>query len=603
MEKKYSIWSHYRFMYKRLWKYDWKLVISSILESVLNAVKPFVAVLLPAFIIGLLEEGVDTKTLVISCLVVFVGAGMIYAIADALEQPNWTRYIFVRLDKFWTELFLKSVYMDYALYETEEVQNGQGKAAGAINNNNTGVEGFYHQNVRLLTSIMGIIGYSIVLANVHPLVVIFLLVLSLIQYVFHYISAKYEEKNRDEQSRRYRHQHYLFDQATEVKNGKDVRLFQMQHWLTELFVKYNTEYRTQLSKNERLFYLYDFVGLVLNLIRDGICYGYLIYLLNQGMNISEFVLCLGAVGGFGSWFQKISDEIANISRSTKLLCHYRSFMDRADVYMHGDGKEIVMEEGVPFDVVFEHVSFKYPGSEKAVLEDVSFELKKGEKIALVGINGAGKTTLVKMLCGFYRPTSGRVLINGIDITELDIEKYFEQISVLFQDSILLSYTIAENVTGQNVDQIDRDRLQKVLEKSGLWDKICQLPKKEYTYIGKDVEQEGTQLSGGQIQKLYLARALYKESHLLILDEPTAALDALAESEMYEKYAELTAGKTSVFISHRLSSTRFCDKIFFLEDGKIKEMGTHEELIERNGSYAEMFRVQSQYYVKEEALCQ
>ena len=603
MEKKYSIWSHYRYMYGRLWEYDWKLVFTSILQSVFSAAKPIIAVLLPAFIIGLLEKDVDAKTLVVSCLVMFIGSGIVYGVADYLEQPNWIKYIFVRLDGFWTKIFLKSVHMDYALYEKEEVQNAQGKAIEAADSNNTGVEGFYHQNIRLLTSIIGIVTYSIVLANVHPLIVILLLGLSLVQYIFHYIAAKYEEKNRSEQSRRYRHQMYLFDQSADVKNGKDVRLFQLQHWLTELFVKYNKEYRKQLSKNERLFYLYDFVGLLLNLIRDGVCYGYLIHLLTKGMDVSQFVLYLGVVSGFGSWFQKISDEIANLSRSTKLLRHYRNYMDMTDVYMHGAGKEIVTEQGVPFDVIFEHVSFKYPGDEKLVLDDISFELKKGEKLALVGINGAGKTTLVKMLCGFYRPTSGRVLINGIDITELDIEKYFEQISVLFQDSILLSYTIAENITGQRIEEIDRERLQMVLERSDLVEKVSSLPKKADTFIGKDVEEEGVQLSGGQIQKLYLARALYKDSHLLILDEPTAALDALAESEMYEKYAELTTGKTSVFISHRLSSTRFCDNIFFLENGKIKERGTHEELLNRNGSYAEMFRVQSQYYVKEEALCQ
>lgn len=603
MEKKYSIWSHYRFMYERLWGYDYKLVLLSVLESIFKAVKPFIAVLLPAFIIGLLEQGVDTKNLVIHCFIMFLCSGIIYGIADYLEQPNWTNYIFVRLDKFWTEIFHKSAHMDYALYEKEEVQNGQGKATEGLNSNWVGVEGFYHQNVSLLTSVIGLVIYSVVLTNVHPLIVVFLLGLSLIQYIFHYISAKYEEKNRPEQARRFRHQKYLFDQSADVKNGKDIRLFQLQHWLTELFVKYNKEYRKQLSKNERLFYLYDFVGLVLNLVRDGICYAYLIHLLTQGMDISQFVLYLGVVSGFGSWFQQISDQIANLSRSTKLISHYRKYMDMQDIYMHGEGKEIEVEYGVPFDVLFEHVSFVYPGSDKRVLDDISFELKKGEKLALVGVNGAGKTTLVKMLCGFYRPTGGRILINGTDITELNIEKYFEQIAVLFQDSVLFSYTIAENIAGQKSELIDREKLQEVLEKSGLLEKVSELPKKADTFIGKDVEQEGVQLSGGQIQKLYLARALYKDSHLLILDEPTAALDAIAESEMYEKYAELTSGKTAVFISHRLSSTRFCDKIFFLEDGKIKEMGTHEELLDKNGSYAEMFRVQSQYYVKEGAVCQ
>ena len=372
--KKYSIWSHYRYLYSELWRYDSKLFLLSILECILRAAKPFIAVVLPAFIVGLLEQGVEVKTLVFSCLGAFLVSGILLGVAECLEQPNWTGYIFVRLEKFWSAILYKCIDMDYVLFEKEEVQKDVNYAFNAINSNRDGVEGFYHQNVNLFSSILGITIYSLLLAKVHPLLILFLLVLSLVQYIFHRIAENYEEKNRDEQSKRYMHQQYLFRQSADVKNGKDVRLFQLQDWLTSLFLKYNKEYQKQLSKNERLFYVYDFVGLVLNLFRDALCYGYLIYLLTQGMSVSKFVLYLGVVGGFGSWFQQISTAVAELSRCMKQINHYRDFMDMKNVYLRDEGKELKTQKGIPFDIVFEDVSFMYPGTEKPVLEHISFHL-------------------------------------------------------------------------------------------------------------------------------------------------------------------------------------------------------------------------------------
>ncbi len=243
-----------------------------------------------------------------------------------------------------------------------------------------------------------------------------------------------------------------------------------------------------------------------------------------------------------------------------------------------------------------HVSFSYPESGDAVLKDISFTIRPGERIALVGCNGAGKTTLVKLLCGLCHPTRGEILVNGRNVKEYDREVYYRMISAVFQNTSLLPLSIARNVSSAPEAETDSDRVRECLKLSGLWEKVKRLPLKEHTLLGRNVNARATDLSGGEKQKLWMARAFYKEAPFLILDEPTAALDPLAEQEIYEKYREMSAGKTSLFISHRLSSTSFCDRILFMEKGQITEEGSHQALLERGGAYARLYRLQSQYYL-------
>ncbi|MCD8325782.1 MAG: ABC transporter ATP-binding protein [Lachnospiraceae bacterium] len=239
------------------------------------------------------------------------------------------------------------------------------------------------------------------------------------------------------------------------------------------------------------------------------------------------------------------------------------------------------------------VSFTYPGQEKPVIFHINLTIKSGEKLALIGLNGAGKTTLVKLLCGFYQPTEGEILVNGLPLEKIERRQYYSLLSVLFQDYTILPGTVEENIASTH--HPEKERMERALSESDFRRVLSKLSQKEKSLLVKEVYDDAVDFSGGEKQRLLLARALYKDAKLLILDEPTAALDPIAEKEIYLRYGELGEGKTSVFISHRLSSTRFCDRIILLENGQIAEEGTHESLMEAGGRYAELFEMQSRYY--------
>ena len=247
-------------------------------------------------------------------------------------------------------------------------------------------------------------------------------------------------------------------------------------------------------------------------------------------------------------------------------------------------------------IEFRDVWYKYTGAEDYTIKGLNLTIEPGESIALVGMNGAGKTTLVKLFCGLYAPAKGEILVNGKRIDEYNIEEYYTLISAVFQEIDNVAFTIQEFVSSSDPDKpTAKDDTIAALKSVGIWEKVSSLPDGIDTHLQKGVYEDAVDLSGGQMQKLLLARAIYKDGPILILDEPTAALDPIAENNLYLQYRELTKGKTSIYISHRFASTRFCDRIILLQDGVITESGTHDELMALNGQYAYMFGVQSQYY--------
>ena len=332
---------------------------------------------------------------------------------------------------------------------------------------------------------------------------------------------------------------------------------------------------------------------MLGVARNAIAYAYLIALtVKQGLPASQFLLYFSAFTGFTALITAFLSECSTLHKECLELSVVQEYLHYPEPFRFEGGKPIPKADG--YELRLENLSFTYPGTQKPILKHLNLTIHPGEKLAVVGLNGAGKTTLVSLLCGFYDPDEGRVLLNGTDIREFNRREYYGLFSAVFQNCSDLDITVAQWVA-QAVDGIDLDKVKDCIQKAGLTQQIEAFPSGYDTHLGKKVYKDGVQLSGGQLQRLMLARALYKDGPILTLDEPTAALDPIAEHDIYQKYSEMTAGKTSVFISHRLASTRFCDRILFLQDGIIAEEGTHQQLLELGGEYAKLFQVQARYY--------
>ena len=402
-------------------------------------------------------------------------------------------------------------------------------------------------------------------------------------------------QHRDEEAKFFHQLRYLKDKSESVELAKDIRIFGLQPWLQGI-------YDSVLKLEEAFVYRYtkiqllgNAVDVLLSVARNGIAYLYLINMaLEGGLSASQFLLYFTAVSGFTNWITGILNESMTLHRESLDLSSIRDYLNLEEPFRFEGGKEIPAPGKDGYELRLENVSFHYPGTERDILRHIDLTIHPGEKLAVVGLNGAGKTTMVMLLCGFYDPTEGRVLLNGQDIREFDRSAYYRLFSAVFQGFSILDTTIAECVA-QTTEHIDRVKVDHCLAQAGLTEAIAKFPQGVDTHFGREVYLDGVQLSGGQTQRLMLARALYKDGPILVLDEPTAALDPIAENDIYQKYSDMTAGKTSVFISHRLASTRFCDRILFIADGGIAEEGTHKELLAKGGAYAELFAVQSRYY--------
>jgi ATP-binding cassette subfamily B protein len=502
---------------------------------------------------------------------------------------------FARCSSSWLRMTNKAITTDYLNVEPREKRKTFEKAFMALDSNWVGIEGMMKQAPLLAVGLIGFLTYGIIAAIYVPWILLVMGAMLLVSVLLAYWADNFIRRTRDESERLYTRGEVLRTDTTSWQNAKDIRAYRLDQWFLRVYDVLTRETFHYNQAVERHLFVGEVSDNLFLFLRDLVAYSILIVEVTEGrIDLATFTFLIGIVAGFSTWVNSLVKAMASARKESVLIDDYRNALQVKDFFNHGPGLDTKTLQK-PLGITFDHVSFSYPGDKKEVIHDLNLTIAPGEKIALVGNNGAGKTTLIKLLCGLYAPTAGRILIDGHNIQEFNNDDYMDLIGALFQDATPLSLSLLTNVTCQDDDDADLPKFWAAVEKAGLKEKIESLPDKEQTYVTQTFNPAGIELSGGETQKLLLARALYKNAPLLVLDEPTSALDPLSEEAMYRQYLSLTANATSIFISHRLASTRFCDRVIFLDNGSIEEIGTHEELVKGHKKYQETFEIQAKYY--------
>lgn len=517
------------------------------------------------------------------------------AVKGYLEQ-QYVRLIVARgvlLDR----INAKAGTCSYPLLQDDSFRNKWEKGMNAANDNSSAAEDIWRTMFGILQNLICFAIYLALLTQVKPFLIGITLATTGLGYLVSHHFVQKDYQFQEEASRPYRGGFWVFNATRNPKLAKDVRIFGMRDWLEGMFAKYRKLAEDVQKRRARNHIVADIISLALDVLRGGIAYAYLLFITLRGnLSAGEFLLYFTAVGGFSSWVTGILSGFTTLHRQSIEISMIREFCQFPEPFQMEGGKELTMDAQGVYELELRDVSYQYPTGKKPVLDHFNLKVRSGEKLAVVGVNGAGKTTLIKLLCGFLDPDRGAVLLNGVDIREYNRRDYYRLFSAVFQDFSILGGSIADNVAQCTAP--DQEKVWSCLERAGVRERIERLPGGLDAKLEKKVYLEAVELSGGEIQRLMMARMLYKDAPVILLDEPTAALDALAEQDIYKRYNELTRGRTSVYISHRLASTRFCDRVILLENGGIREEGTHEQLLTLGGRYAELFQVQSKYYREE-----
>ena len=511
----------------------------------------------------------------------------------------WCRFIGVRMAMI-LKLNRKAMEIDFEHLENPDVMDCFQRARNACGNNTSGVEGMMRSLSELFVSAAVVLTGIAILGMMNGGIVILMVLLGVLNFaVSNHTNAVAKRTVWDPLAPWWRKNSYMQNITTDFREAKDIRMYGLKDWLLAKYRELGDIRLEAQKRNARLWFAASVFSNCMWLVSQLLVYAWLIYEVAGGrMTVGNFSLYLASSGTFFEYVSGFLNQISGLLARSREVDDYRSFLD----FEGGDGARTGKElpKLSSYEFAFEGVSFRYPKAEQYALKNLTLTIHAGERLAVVGLNGAGKSTMVKLLLRLYEPTEGRILLNGVDIREYDKKSYYAAFAPVFQQVELFAFPMAENVSMQEPQKTDEDRVKQCLEEAGLSEKLKTLPEGARTQLLKVIHDDGVDLSGGEKQKLALARALYKDAPVVVLDEPTAALDALAEAGLYRDFDKLIGGKTAVYISHRLSSTQFCNHVAMFAGGELAEYGTHEQLLERGGAYAEMFRIQAQYYVEKGA---
>lgn len=554
-------------------------------------VYPFFSVLLPKLVIGELTlPSPRPERLAVIVSGFFVVSALFGSARTYLRNYIYPRLTLLRID-YIRDMFAKIVGISYRYMEDSSFFDKNDRALEACSGNSNGMEGIYHKLFELPATVLTVIAFCAFVGSRSVLILFGLIAYIAVSVLVSRRVHDFEYSRKEALAHAERRKLYYYRTAYDFAYGKDIRLYGLKERILSNYEKEIEAFAGINREIRRREFRLSFLELAVLLASNALVYGTLAYKAAHGMPIADFSMYLSAALSLTLLMKSAADDFSYIVNEGQYVHDFYMFID-SDLGDKGGARRAI--ENDTLEIEFRDASFRYPGTDRDILAHFNFKIKKGEKLAIVGVNGAGKSTIVKLMTGLFDLTGGDILINGISIREFDRQELYKMFSVVFQDVNVLAFTVKENVAASS-ENIDEKRVLDALERVGLGPKIGSLPDGVNQMMLKIIEENGAEFSGGESQKLSIARALYKDANMVIMDEPTAALDALAEAEIYESFSSLVEGKTAVYISHRLASTKFCDKIALFDGGGLKEYGTHDELMRRRGKYYEMFTVQGKYY--------
>ena len=599
--KEYGRWSNSGYILSKCIKYCPSAILIALLGVVCNSVGSYYLGIFGKFVIDVVTSPLDYNSQVRKLLVIIaIGAtvaGIIKLGSIFASSKSWYRYIEIRMHII-EERIARALSIDYEFLEKPETLDLMERASQATGGNQNGVEGMMHGMESLATSLTTVIVTFITVSVLDFRLILVLAVLATLQFLYYtYCVRTSKTKVWDKLANTWRELNYMERVTQDFDYAKDIRLFSLQDFLLGKQKKVFDKRLEKLDYHRNLWMSYDLVVNVLMMITKGLVYGILFYaVINKNMTVGNFSMFFSLSLAFSNSLVSFLQQFGDYGRASLEVDDFRSFME---IDYKDKGETVAIEKADKYTIEFKNVSYKYPQADTYALKNLNLTIKEGERLAVVGINGAGKSTMIKLLLRLYDPTEGSILLNGQDIRKFDKEEYYKLFSPVFQDIDLLAFPINEHIAMSSSAKTDTDRAYDCASQAGLKEKIDSLPKGIHTELLKVIDEDGVDFSGGEKQKLALARALYKNAPIVVLDEPTSALDAIAEQKLYESFDQMIGDKSAVYISHRLASTRFCNNVAMFKAGEMIEYGTHEELMEMNGEYAHMFELQAQYYQNEE----
>ncbi|MCR5330325.1 MAG: ABC transporter ATP-binding protein/permease [Lachnospiraceae bacterium] len=591
----HGLWSNVTYVFKNMVHYEKSLPWLILLISVSTMATRYLWNFIAKFVLDMVSNKAPAEQLIkLMGIVLVIQCATTMASTFASNQL-WWRYIGVRT-LMMVAKNRRIMTMKFEYLEDSDVMDAYQKAGNAVSNNNDGVEGMMHQIENFVKTLL-VVGFGLaIMGTMNMWIMLGMMVLAVISFVTRNRTNRVTKKKIwDPLATWWRKRNYMENATTDFKTAKDIRAFGLKDHLVNKMRELNATRIEAEKKNQLIWWITGQIANVLWFISQCAIYAWLVYsVIYREMTIGNFTLYLGSAGTFFSQVQSLFGCVVEMLAKSREVDDWRSFLEIDD---GGEEGVVPVPEYDRYEFKFENVSFRYPKAEKYALKNMNITLEAGKRLAVVGLNGAGKSTFIKLLLRLYEPTEGRILLNGTDIRSYSRADYYRIFSAVFQDVNLFAFPLSENISMSTPEETDKNRAEKCIRDAGMGERLDSLARGINTEILKVIYEDGVDLSGGEKQKLALARALYKDAPVVVLDEPTAALDALAEAALYENFDKLIGKKTAVYISHRLSSTGFCDAVAMFKDGEMAEYGTHESLLKAGGAYAEMFRMQARYYVE------